>query len=114
MLEGKKIEVRSVKDALRYGILYLPEERKSAGLIMNFEAFKNVSILVLNRLGKLTVNTKAEIRIFEKYRRSFDIKVSEPYQITKTLSGGNQQKLVISKLVENGGRYLFLMSQLEV
>lgn len=104
LLNGKELKIQSVRSALRSGILYLPEERKYAGLITSFEAFKNVSILVLERIHNILTSKNTEIGIFEKYRKKFDIKVASPYQITGTLSGGNQQKLVVSKLVEAGGK----------
>jgi len=109
-VDGKQTIIRSVKEAMKNGIVYLPEERKLAGLILNFEVFKNTTLMTLDKISKVFTKPKVEVERFDAYRKSFDIRVRGPYQITRTLSGGNQQKLVLSKLVETGAK-IFIMDE---
>ncbi|HCI29167.1 MAG TPA: sugar ABC transporter ATP-binding protein [Fervidobacterium sp.] len=107
-VDGKPTVIKSVKEAMKNGIVYLPEERKLAGLVLNFEVFKNTTLMALDKISKIFTKPKVEVERFEYYRKSFDIRVRSPYQITRTLSGGNQQKLVLSKLVETGAKIFML------
>lgn len=109
-VDGKQTIIRSVKESMKNGIVYLPEERKLAGLILNFEVFKNTTLMTLDKISKVFTKPKVEVERFDAYRKSFDIRVRGPYQITRTLSGGNQQKLVLSKLVETGAK-IFIMDE---
>ncbi len=104
LLEGKKVELKSPKQAKDLGIVYLPEDRKSGGIIAEMETFKNSTIMTLNKISRFFTNLRKEMDVFQKYVKNFDIKIRHPSQPIKTLSGGNQQKVVISKLVETGAK----------
>ncbi|MCS7175491.1 sugar ABC transporter ATP-binding protein [Pseudothermotoga sp.] len=109
-LFGKKVEIKDPKTAKRFGLVYLPEDRKKAGIISVLEAFKNTTMMSLEKFSKLLLKTKYEISAFKNYEKRFKIKVQSPWQTAGTLSGGNQQKVVISKLVETGAR-IFLFDE---
>jgi len=103
-LNGIPISISSVMEAKKLGILYLPEDRKAAGIILTLEVFKNCTLMSLEKFSRFLLNNRLEISTFKHFQEKFDIKVKTPYQIAKTLSGGNQQKVVISKLVNAGAR----------
>ena len=58
----------------------------------------------LKKYSRVFLRKREEVRTFEKYRKRFSIVSRGPFQIVRTLSGGNQQKVVISKLVDTGAR----------
>jgi rhamnose transport system ATP-binding protein len=100
LVRGKKIEVHSVRDAMRVGIAYLPEERKSQGLLASFSIKANVSYSSLNRLASFGfVNEKKEEALAERFRDLFTIRGGTLRSPVQDLSGGNQQKVVISKVL---------------
>ncbi|HBT38824.1 MAG: ABC transporter related [Thermotoga sp. 50_1627] len=109
-LFGKKIQIERPQDAKKLGLVYLPEDRKNAGIVPIMEAFKNTTLMSLERFSKLLVRVRREIDVFKNYEKSFEIKVRTPWQTVGTLSGGNQQKVVISKLVETGAK-IFLFDE---
>lgn len=107
-LFGKRVEIKDPQTAKKMGLVYLPEDRKKAGIISILEAFKNTTMMSLERFSKVLLKTRNEINAFKDYEGKFDIKVRSPWQTVGTLSGGNQQKVVISKLVETGAKvFLF-------
>ncbi|MDK2945849.1 MAG: ribose transport system ATP-binding protein [Geotoga sp.] len=110
ILKQKKITLKNPEEAKLNGIVYLPEDRKSSGIIGILEAFKNTTLMSLEKFSKILLNTRQEIKTFKIYKDKFSIKVRDPYQIVNTLSGGNQQKVVISKLVETGAK-IFLFDE---
>ena len=98
--DGKPIEVRSVADAIRHGLAYATEDRKRYGLNLIDDIKRNVSAA---RLGKLArrgwVDDNEEYRVAEGFRRGMNIKAPTVAAITGKLSGGNQQKVVLSKWI---------------
>lgn len=107
-LFGKKVGIKDPQTAKKMGLVYLPEDRKKAGIISILEAFKNTTMMSLEKFSKVLLKTRNEVNAFKDYEKKFDIKVRSPWQTVGTLSGGNQQKVVISKLVETGAKvFLF-------
>ncbi len=97
-LNGKKIEIRSPKHAMKNGIMMVPEDRKRQGLILDQTVKENVCLAVLKRLSALGVrNNDKETELARKYVDKMRIKISGMEQKAKNLSGGNQQKIVLSK-----------------
>jgi len=95
---GKKITVESAKAALDAGIGYVSEDRKSLGLILIQDVKSNISISSLNKLSKFgVVSSEDEILEAEKYKTELKIKTPTINQLTRNLSGGNQQKVVLSR-----------------
>lgn len=101
ILNGKGAVIGSVSDALyKYKIGYLSENRKEEGLFLDESVKMNIGITMLPFLkGKLNlaINTKREEKLSEKYIQKLDIKTFGYEQAVGTLSGGNQQKVSISK-----------------
>lgn len=97
-IEGRKIRLNSCKMAVKSGIGMLQEDRKGLGLIQEQEVFRNVSLASLQKFLSLgVINSKTEFSKTIEYARQLNIKLNGPAQITKNLSGGNQQKVIIAK-----------------
>jgi rhamnose transport system ATP-binding protein len=100
LVRGKKIEVHSVKDAMRVGIAYLPEERKSQGLLASFSIKANVSYSSLDRLASFGfIDEQKEEELAGRFRDLLTIRGGTLTSPVQSLSGGNQQKVVISKVL---------------
>ncbi len=110
IFKGEELSINSPWEAKDRGIVYLPEDRKSAGIIEILESYKNTTLMNLEKHIQLLLKKSSEVSTFNSYVDWFSIKVRSPYQIAKTLSGGNQQKVVISKLVETGAK-LFIFDE---
>jgi len=98
---GQKLEIDSPADALANGISYLSEDRKDEGLVLGLSVADNISISVLTTMLKAHtfINAAAEKELAQKYIEDLSIKTPSEMQLVKNLSGGNQQKVVISKLL---------------
>lgn len=98
--DGKELNLKTVSDAIRAGIAYVTEDRKQAGLILTDDVLHNISLASLNKISKHgVVDTNAEISAAQNYTKRMNIKVSSISQLTGKLSGGNQQKVVLSKWI---------------
>ena len=108
-IEGKKINIRKPADAIRSGIALVPEERKTQGLILNHSIGENLSFQVINSfIRRLKVDKKKEKQIIHEYKEKLSIKMSSVDQLASELSGGNQQKVVISKWLAAKPKILIL------
>lgn len=98
--DGKEIELNSVKQAIDNGLAYVTEDRKSAGLILIDNIKRNITLSSLNKISKCQViDENKETQIAEEFRKKLNIKSSSILQKTGDLSGGNQQKVVLSKWI---------------
>lgn len=97
---GKQLVLNNVRQAIENGLAYVTEDRKSAGLILIEDIKKNISLANLDRISKKRViDENKEIYVAEEYRRKLNIKCSSVLQKTGNLSGGNQQKVLLSKWI---------------
>lgn len=97
-VNGKRVQVKSPKDAIELGIGYVPESRKTEGLFLMHTIKYNTSIAVLEKFIKLVgVNSKYENELIRKYAKALSVKMTSPEQKVQFLSGGNQQKIVLGK-----------------
>ena len=100
MLNGNQIKIKNFRDALhKFRIGYVTENRKQEGLFLDFPVRKNISVTILSKiLQKLSIiNPQKEDDIASKYVDRLGIKVVDNNQLALTLSGGNQQKVSVSK-----------------
>ncbi|MGO1768776.1 MAG: multiple monosaccharide ABC transporter ATP-binding protein [Microbacterium sp.] len=99
LLRGSEISTRTVKEAIANKIAYVSEDRKQYGLNLISDIKTNVSSSALGKLStaSIFVNSNEEIRVAEEYRRNLNIKSPTVAQLVGNLSGGNQQKVVLSK-----------------
>jgi len=108
-LNGQECSIKSPRDAINYGIALVPEERKRQGLVLNNTIRFNMTLPVLDEfIHFIHVNVKKEDQIIDKYIKSLSIKMASTRQLTAELSGGNQQKIVISKWLAKNPKILIL------
>lgn len=106
---GKPLHLKNVRDAINNGIAYVTEDRKSYGLILIDDVKRNISLTNLEKISKgSVVNEQEEVRVAEDYRKMFAIKTPSVTQKTVNLSGGNQQKVVLSKWIFSNPDILIL------
>ena len=98
LVAGKHAEIKSPKDAMRLGIVYVPEDRHEQGLVLDFSIAANVSLPIVERLSRLLVVDRAQERqIATDYSKQLQVRSTGVEQAASGLSGGNQQKVVIAK-----------------
>jgi len=96
--DGKTLMLKSISQAIENGIAYLTEDRKQYGLLLDETICRNISLANLKSLNTgLAVDEFKEKRVAEDYRGKVDIRSRDVQQHVKNLSGGNQQKVVLSK-----------------
>ena len=99
---GKEIDTSTVPKAIENGLAYLPEDRKSCGLVLGETISRNISMANLKRVSKGgVVNPNQEIAETGENAKRFGVKCSSIFQAAGNLSGGNQQKVVLAKWMFN-------------
>ena len=108
-LEGKEINIRSTTQALNEGIGYLPRNRKENGIIKDMDVIENASIVTWPKFAKRGVIDRLQhIRKFEKQVKELRIKMGKYTDSINSLSGGNQQKVVLAKWLSASPKLLIL------
>ncbi len=98
LINGKKVNMHSSKAAMREGLGYISEDRKNLGLILIQDVKTNISNSSLEKISRAGVlDFQKEIRVAEKYRNELNIRTPSVHQLARNLSGGNQQKVVVSR-----------------
>lgn len=98
LMEGQALAGNSVPEAIRAGICLVPEDRKVQGLFLDFSITENIAMPSHTALAnRFVVDTEAETRLAEVSKETFGIKTSSLDRAVAELSGGNQQKVVLSK-----------------
>lgn len=108
-IEGRRVEIASPADAIRSGVGFVTEDRKRFGLILEQTILDNMTIAGLRNIsGKIITNRTRESIAANGPMKSLRIKASSPMTIANTLSGGNQQKVVLGKWLLTNPKVLFL------
>ncbi|SBW10806.1 fused D-ribose transporter subunits of ABC superfamily: ATP-binding components [uncultured Eubacteriales bacterium] len=108
-IEGKQATIHSPSDAIRAGIALVPEDRKGQGLFLDHSIATNLTFQVLKEyISKLRLNKKKRQGIIEEYQNKLSIRMASVDQLARELSGGNQQKIVISKWLAAKPKVLIL------
>jgi ABC-type sugar transport system ATPase subunit len=98
ILRGKKVNIESSQKAIELGFGFVPEDRKFEGLILEASVRHNISLpSIKSNARRGFVNNKWEIDICKKYINKLNIHTPSNDTISKSLSGGNQQKIVVAK-----------------
>lgn len=93
-INNAKIDIKSPKDAIKNKICLITEDRKNQGLMLNLSIEENINI---SKMDSFLVNFKENQNKAQKYQKDLRIKTTSIDEITKNLSGGNQQKVVLGK-----------------
>ncbi|MFO1105691.1 MAG: multiple monosaccharide ABC transporter ATP-binding protein [Amaricoccus sp.] len=109
LLRGKPIDVSTVGRAVESGLAYVTEDRKGLGLILEDHITNNITLAHLEGVSKRgVIDAHAERQVALDYRKQMNIRCSSVYQKVLNLSGGNQQKVVLSKWLFSGPEMLIL------
>jgi galactofuranose transport system ATP-binding protein len=95
---GKEVKTGSPPSAIKAGIAFLPEDRKSEGIIPGLSVRENIVAAAMPRLSRAgLVSEKAQNELVERFMQRLEIKASSPDQLAGELSGGNQQKVLLAR-----------------
>lgn len=108
-LNGRKLRIKSPKDAIKVGISYVSEDRKRFGLVLQQDIKSNVTLASLDSVSNAgLINDNEVIKASNEYVRELRIKTPSIEQKAGNLSGGNQQKVVLSKWLMTKPKVLIL------
>jgi len=109
-LLGKRLSIQKPEDAIDAGVVYLTEDRKHLGLFLDLTVRENVNVSVLGRDARMggVLNMKAAKRRAAEAIRALGIRVAADVVPVGSLSGGNQQKVLLSRLLETKPKVLIL------
>lgn len=108
-INGEQVSIHTPAQGIQKGIGFLPEDKKEQGLALELSVKENINLASYNAITRLLmVDQRKERKRAETYRKKMNIKTPSIQQLVKNLSGGNQQKVVISKwLCCNSNVYIF-------
>jgi D-xylose transport system ATP-binding protein len=108
-VEGKQVQIDSPADAIKRGVAFVTEDRKRYGLILDQTILRNMTLAGLRKLsGRFLTDENAEAAAGQRAANELRIKAPSVFTIAGTLSGGNQQKVVLAKWLLTNPRVLFL------
>lgn len=108
-MNGVSANVSSVSGAIEAGLAYVTEDRKSLGLVLDETIQRNITLANLPEVSRNAIlNEARETQVAEKYRAALNIRTPSVFQKVMNLSGGNQQKVVLSKWLFAGPEVLIL------
>lgn len=108
-IEGKAVRIRSVAEAIKAGIALVTEDRKRQGLVMGMDVKRNTTMAAMGKVSKLgVINENEEIKWGRQYVQELKTKTSSLETLVGTLSGGNQQKVVLGKWLMSDPKILIM------
>lgn len=109
LLDGKKIVNANARQSMNNGFSLVPEDRKNLGLVLDQSVLKNIALANMDKFsGFMRINRLKELQLCEKFANSLTVKTPNLQVAVQTLSGGNQQKVVISKWLMTDPKILIL------
>lgn len=106
---GKQVEILRPIDAIHHGIALIPEDRKGSGVSLTLSIRENISLVMLHTLQSfLRISRKKERTLVDSYMNALAVKAPSMEQLTKNLSGGNQQKVVVAKWLATNADIIIL------
>ena len=110
LLEGKPMRCKTPHDAIRNGVVMVPEDRKLQGIIPRMSVGRNIAVGSLDALAGFLghIDTKREAQIGIEGKKNFNIKTPDLDKLIVELSGGNQQKAIVARWLTTNPRVLIL------
>ncbi|ADY12678.1 ATP-binding cassette domain-containing protein [Sphaerochaeta globosa] len=109
LIEGAEVDISTIPKAIAHGVAYVPEDRKELGLVMIQNVKENTTIAKLKKISNMSViNEHDENVVAEDFCKRLNTKTPTILQMAGNLSGGNQQKVVLSKWLFTDPRVLLL------
>ena len=109
ILEGKKIEIKHPKDAIKHHIIMASEDRKQLGLVLCRNIKENVSLQNFDKMSSGSfINKVKEIQLAKQYTEEMSTKMNGIGDLVSSLSGGNQQKVVLAKCLMSDPKVLIM------
>ncbi|HWS55802.1 MAG TPA: ATP-binding cassette domain-containing protein [Pyrinomonadaceae bacterium] len=108
-VDGRRVNIRRPSDAIRVGLGFVTEDRKRFGLVLEQTILNNMTLAGLSRLsGRFVTDVDAEAAAGARAMKDLRVKANSVFTVAGTLSGGNQQKVVLAKWLLTNPRVLFL------
>jgi ribose transport system ATP-binding protein len=108
-IEGKNISIKNAQSAIGNGIVYSPQDKKGEGLFLDLDVNQNITITVISNFIKFgLINKKMQSKTTDEFIKKLNIKTPSRNQEVKFLSGGNQQKVVLSKWLATNSKIFIL------
>lgn len=108
LINGTPVKIKSPEAAIRLGIGMIPEDRKRQGVHLDLPIRLNLSLITIQKISRwMTVMRRKEQTLLEKYIQALAIKLSSPELHVSSLSGGNQQKIVLGKWLATEPEIIF-------
>lgn len=108
-VSGRPVTMRNTATALRHQIAYIPKNRKENGIVKDLSVSDNVLLPVLNRLGRFKlISTKQRMGKFNALSKQVNLKYGQQQDLITTLSGGNQQKVLIARALGSDPKLVVL------
>lgn len=109
-VKGKEVKIKGTKDAVRHGIGYVPDDRIREGLFLDHSISNNIVVTVIDRLiNKIRfLNNKAKVEESNRWIKQLDVRTPSGELAAKSLSGGNQQRVVLAKWLASNPKILIL------
>ena len=109
IIEGKEVKIKNVEEALKLGIGLVTEDRQKKGLILDWGIGKNITLSEVKKYGKgLFTDERKEEQIAKQLAEEVDVKAVTIFDKASSLSGGNQQKVVVAKILASDLKVLIL------
>ena len=108
-LDGKPVQIKTPADAIKQGLGFVTEDRKRFGLVLDQTILNNMTLAGLRQIsGRFVTSIDAESAAGERAMKDLRVKAKSVFTVAGTLSGGNQQKVVLAKWLLTKPRVLFL------
>lgn len=105
---GRQVNIRSPRHAVQEKIAYLSDDRQGKGIVLNFNVPSNITLISLKNYSKILINKAKEYKCAENYVKNFKIRIASLAYELQYMSGGNQQKVYLSKWMDTQPEVLIL------